>query len=65
MDENKKYFSFDELDKAMRRLFIDEVSLEECQKMADEGDSIAQTELGYRYRKGIGVAKDNDMAIKW
>ena len=65
MDENKKYFSFDELDKAMRRLFIDEVSLQECQKMADEGDSIAQTELGYRYRKGIGVAKDNDMAIKW
>ena len=32
-------------------------------EMADSGDVFAMTELGYLYREGIGVAKNDDLAI--
>jgi TPR repeat protein len=33
--------------------------------LADEGDAFAQFSIGYMYRRGEGVAKDEAEAVKW
>ncbi|PHV12615.1 SEL1-like repeat protein [Chitinimonas sp. BJB300] len=39
--------------------------LEDLRSAADAGDPAAQTQLGLRYRKGLGVAADNERAVAW
>ncbi len=40
-------------------------ALPELQKLADEGNPNAQTRLGTLYREGLGVSKDEQMAVVW
>ena len=39
--------------------------MEYLKKAADQGYAKAQTEMGNRYRKGLGVEEDTSMAIQW
>ncbi|HEY9103229.1 hypothetical protein [Chitinimonas sp.] len=41
------------------------LSLPDLRKAAESGDPAAQTQLGLRYRKGQGVAADNQLAVDW
>jgi predicted Ser/Thr protein kinase len=36
-----------------------------CRKAADQGDAVAQGQLGVCYRNGIGVPRDSVEAVKW
>lgn len=42
-----------------------EVSFDEYQVMAEQGDPDAQAQVGYCYQYGIDVAKDPRQALKW
>jgi len=37
----------------------------ELRPLAEDGDALAQHNLGVMYQKGIGVAKDRDEAMRW
>jgi hypothetical protein len=39
--------------------------LEDMRARAAQGDPFAQTELGFMYRNGFGVAKDEAQALEW
>jgi hypothetical protein len=41
------------------------LSLADLQRAADQGDPAAQTQLGLRYRKGLGMPADNTKAVEW
>jgi hypothetical protein len=41
------------------------LSLPDLRAAAERGDPAAQTQLGLRYRKGQGVAEDNQQAVEW
>ena len=41
------------------------LSLDELRAAAQRGDPAAQTQLGLRYRKGQGIAADNQKAVEW
>lgn len=43
----------------------EKVNIEELQKKAENGDTIAQTQLGIEYMKGEAVEKDMAKAIEW
>jgi TPR repeat protein len=34
-------------------------------KAADQGNAVAQTNLGYMYEKGRGVSQDKSEAVRW
>ena len=40
-------------------------ALIETQRKAEQGDAIAQTTLGFRYKLGIGVQKESAEAVRW
>ncbi len=40
-------------------------ALREWQPLADNGDALAQTSLGYMYAKGLGVVRNQATAIRW
>ena len=40
-------------------------ALREWTPLAEQGDANAQFKLGSMYQQGIGVPKDNKIAIKW
>ena len=39
--------------------------LEALIEKAEKGGAVAQRQLGYKYRNGIGVPQDNDKAFEW
>ncbi|GAB3244301.1 tetratricopeptide repeat protein [Chitinimonas naiadis] len=41
------------------------LALADLRKAAEGGDAAAQTQLGLRYRKGLGVSPDNQLAVDW
>jgi TPR repeat protein len=40
-------------------------AFKEWKPLADEGDAVAQSNLGAMYHKGYGVAQDYEEAVKW
>ena len=40
-------------------------ALEELEPLAEQGDAIAQTSLGFMYDKWLGVPQDYKEAVKW
>ncbi|MCH7544007.1 MAG: sel1 repeat family protein, partial [Proteobacteria bacterium] len=40
-------------------------AFEEFKTAAEEGNPVAQFNLGHMYAKGEGIAKDEDEAVKW
>lgn len=44
---------------------LDKTPLAEVKAAAEKGDAAAQTQLGLRYRKGLGVPVDNEKAVEW
>ena len=41
------------------------ISFKELRTLAEEGDKVAQYNLGTMYRKGKGLHQDYKMAVKW
>lgn len=44
---------------------LERLPLAELSAFAEKGDAAAQTQLGLRYRKGLGVAANNEKAVAW
>ena len=36
-----------------------------CQKLAEDGDPVAQRQLGTLYQTGVGVSQSNEIALSW
>ena len=50
---------------AAQQTKADQKPIEEVKAKAEAGDADSQVELGLRYEKGEGVAKDQAEAAKW
>src|SRR6478752_6079691 len=50
---------------AAQQTKADQKPIEEVKAKAEAGDAESQMELGRRYDKGAGVAKDHAEAVKW
>src|SRR5262249_26048183 len=50
---------------AAQQTNADQKPIEEVKAKAEAGDAEFQVELGRRYGKGEGVAKDQEEALKW
>ena len=50
---------------AAQQTKADQKPIEEVKAKAEAGDAESQVELGLRYDKGEGVAKDHAEAVKW
>jgi len=44
---------------------LDKIPLAEVKSAAEKGDAAAQTQLGLRYRKGVGLPANNEKAVEW
>ena len=34
-------------------------------KAANQGDEVAEANIGWHYLEGVGVSKDSELALKW
>jgi hypothetical protein len=57
--------TFQEISCAMTDTTSDEILLQQLIEKANQGDLAAQTDLGVRYSRGEGVAKDYQEAARW